>query len=264
MTTNKNAIANAIAQIPAIEADEHNDYDGYDYVSAKRILEIAGNAFAENNIVVVPSVTDSNVEYRGDQKKGFWLANLKMEMSIFIDGELFSSVQWVGSGVDYRVPDKAVWKAVTGGHRYFVSKLLMIAEGTEGLDSSVHQPARTEELPRKYDMPDQYGQDELPPGTQGDPEKQKAPADKTEKVRYDNGDLIQHLINDLQLFDNGIAAMKVMPQFQPHEAPFGVFVEKAKLYRQWKERFLSDDIEAKEATTLAIQKANQRTKPEEK
>jgi hypothetical protein len=54
-----------------------------------------------------------------------------MEMSVSdVDGNE-KIVRWTGSGVDYATPDKALYKAMTSGHKYFVMKLFMIGVGNE-------------------------------------------------------------------------------------------------------------------------------------
>jgi len=133
-------ITKAMLDIGSLEADAKNTHDNYEYISADKILERVGKVFGENDIAVIPSANDVRISEHaymsGGQQKTMFAATVKMSMYI-IDGEHKLEAPWIGCGVDYRVPDKAVYKAITSGHKYFLTKLLMIGVGNEDGD---HQP----------------------------------------------------------------------------------------------------------------------------
>jgi hypothetical protein len=60
---------------------------------------------------------------------------------VITDGETNLNATWFGRGTDYGAVDKAVYKAVTSGHKYFLMKLLNIGVGNE--DSEHDEPQAT-------------------------------------------------------------------------------------------------------------------------
>ena len=57
------------------------------------------------------------------QGKTRWDARVEFLFHI-CDGTNEMVQKWYGMGSDYSVPDKALYKAITSGHKYFLSKLL--------------------------------------------------------------------------------------------------------------------------------------------
>lgn len=157
-----NNISKAMLNIGSLEADARNQHDNYDYISADKILERVGKVLGNLEITVIPAAKDVDIKvynytdsYGND--KTMYSAVISMEMTI-IDGDFQLVVPWVGSGVDYRVPDKAVYKAITSGHKYFLTKLLMIGVGNE---DSEHEP-QTRPEPASKPEP-KHGKDQTRP-----------------------------------------------------------------------------------------------------
>lgn len=129
-------IAEKIAKASAIvggrlRADARNREQGYDYISADKILAECGQALADVGVMVAPQIDAVNVVPvdRGSGKSRYdVMVNLTMTIT---DGETAQVCQWVGMGSDYAVPDKAMYKALTSGHKYFLAKLLNVGEGNE-------------------------------------------------------------------------------------------------------------------------------------
>ncbi len=114
-----------------LKADKTNTQDRYNYISADKILAECGQALAAQGVAVIPSMTDAEVnigETAGGKRR--FDARVSFVMTV-TDGEAEQAQPWFGFGADYTTPDKAVYKAVTSGHKYFLSKLLMIGEGNE-------------------------------------------------------------------------------------------------------------------------------------
>lgn len=132
------AINAVMKDVGSLVADAKNTHDNYNYISADKVLAKAGTSMAENGLVVIPGVASQSVEQIPRQGKGpIYLANLQMQMRIAVgDAEILTP--WAGAGADYRVPDKAVYKAMTSGHKYFLMKLFCIGIGNE---DSEHDPA---------------------------------------------------------------------------------------------------------------------------
>ena len=133
-------IAKASADVGGrLKADKTNTQDRYDYISANKILAECGQALAAVGVSVIPAMTDADInigETAGGKRR--FDARVSFVMTV-TDGETESAQPWFGFGADYTTPDKAVYKAVTSGHKYFLSKLLMIGEGNE---DGEHEPAQ--------------------------------------------------------------------------------------------------------------------------
>ena len=125
-------IAKASADVGGrLKADKTNTQDRYNYISADKILAECGQALAAVGVSVIPAMTDADInigETAGGKRR--FDARVTFVMTV-TDGETESAQPWFGFGADYTTPDKAVYKAVTSGHKYFLSKLLMIGEGNE-------------------------------------------------------------------------------------------------------------------------------------
>ena len=118
-----------------LEADKRNAQQNYDYVSADKILSKCGQALAGEGVSVFPSITSQDVETvnytdnYGKQKTRF---DASVALVMFVsDGEQSMELTWAGRGSDFGVPDKALYKAITTGHKYFLAKLLNVGAGNE-------------------------------------------------------------------------------------------------------------------------------------
>lgn len=114
-----------------LKADKKNIQQNYYYISADKILAEAGQALAEQGIAIIPKITASEVtliEYAPDKTR--WDARLTL-VEVVTDGTETLEIPWAGWGSDYSVPDKAAYKAITSGDKYFRMKLLSIGEGNE-------------------------------------------------------------------------------------------------------------------------------------
>jgi hypothetical protein len=152
MTDNINLVqrlAKATAEVGGkLKADKRNAEQGYNYVSADKILAACGQALADNGIVVIPSIVkqEINVIDRGNNKFRY---DATVDLCLKVtDGVSSFEEPWYGMGSDYSVPDKALYKAITSGHKYFLSKLFCIGEGNEdgehenGEDQPAPRPAQ--------------------------------------------------------------------------------------------------------------------------
>lgn len=132
MNTISEKIVKASHEVGALATDKKNPQGNYDYISSDKILQRAGDALANNGLSLVPSITSAVTDaYRtNEQSKPFWCANVAMVMTLS-DGETTLEYPWHGMGTDYTVADKAFFKAITSGHKYFLMKLLNIGVGNE-------------------------------------------------------------------------------------------------------------------------------------
>ena len=125
-------IAKASIEVGSLAADKRNKEQNYDYLSADQILQKAGDALSRNGVVIIPSITFTEIKTtdRGQGKPPRLDAQVSFLMTV-TDGAEKHESDWVGFGTDYSTPDKAVYKAITSGHKYFEMKLLNIGIGNE-------------------------------------------------------------------------------------------------------------------------------------
>jgi hypothetical protein len=139
-------IAQASIDAGAFRADKINPDQHYSYISADQVLSKAGDALAHNGVTVLVQLSQEPVitlyEYtdRNGNKKIRLDARVAFEM-VVTDGHDSITASWYGYGSDYATPDKAVYKAITSGHKYYLMKLLNIGVGNE--DSEHEAPERS-------------------------------------------------------------------------------------------------------------------------
>lgn len=121
-----------------LSTDKTNNDQNYNYLSADKILSVCGQALADQGLAILPTIEASDIQTieRG-QGKYRYDALLRLAL-IVTDGETTQTCNWLGMGSDYLVPDKAVYKAMTSGHKYFVMKLLNVGANNE---DGEHEPA---------------------------------------------------------------------------------------------------------------------------
>jgi hypothetical protein len=153
MNTLISKIAQASLKVGALATDKRNVQQNYDYISADKILERAGDALAEAGVVIVPSIVSENTEaIASGNGKSRYDSVVHFGM-IISDGESQLEMPWCGRGSDYAVPDKALYKAITSGHKYFLMKLLNIGVGNEdGEHENEPEPARRKTTPSPREM----------------------------------------------------------------------------------------------------------------
>ena len=124
-----------------LSADKTNKDQAYDYISADKINAICGQALYREGVAVLPEVTNQETvlfEYTDNYNKTKRRYDSTVTLKFIIsDGSESIETAWVGVGSDYVVPDKAVYKAITSGHKYFLMKLLCVGAGNE---DGEHEP----------------------------------------------------------------------------------------------------------------------------
>lgn len=148
------------SQLGTFAADKRNKQSNYNYISADQVLDKIGEAMAKNGIVLFSAITDeltNTTEYTGSRGQAIsrYDARVVYEMTLS-DGEDEKVMAWVGRGTDFSSPDKAMYKAVTTGHKYFLMKLFNVGIGNDdgehetppenALSVSRQQPVTPEQL----------------------------------------------------------------------------------------------------------------------
>lgn len=154
-------IAIVSKEVGSLLPDKKNLEQRYDYISADKILERAGDAMAKHGLVVIPSILDSDVKvitytktYSGKVEEKWRLdAEIYFEMTVAdSDGNAIAQ-KWVGRGSDYSTPDKALYKAITSGHKYFLMKLFNVGIGNEDGEHEVQDADYSPVPPRRQVAP---------------------------------------------------------------------------------------------------------------
>ena len=145
-------LAKASQNVGALETDKVNASQNYAYISADKILQRAGDALAAVGVVVMPSIVNEST-HETNYTDGYGKAKTRYDAIVTFemyvsDGEGELKAGWVGRGSDFAVPDKALYKAITSGHKYYLAKLLNIGVGNEdGEHESDGQPTQAPQKP---------------------------------------------------------------------------------------------------------------------
>ena len=125
-------LALAALELRGWQADKRNKDGNYDYISADAVLHRAGQALGSNGVVIVPAIADHGYDVgttaSGKPRYDAWVF---FDMTMVCEGGEILTAKWVGRGTDYTSVDKATYKAITSGHKYFLMKLLCIGVGNE-------------------------------------------------------------------------------------------------------------------------------------
>ena len=161
----------------ALSADKKNLQDNYAYISADKLLDRAGEALAKQGIAIVPAITGMQVDtYPTASGKSYFAVTTNMVMTVS-DGETTLEFPWVGMGTDYRIADKALYKAMTSGHKYFLMKLLNIGAGNE--DGEHESPPEDVKVVTRPTPPARPTNGSNPAAPQGNPFNDDTPAWQT-------------------------------------------------------------------------------------
>lgn len=166
-----------------LKADKRNKEQNYNYISADKILAEAGQALAENGVAVIPATRTITVNQidRGNGKARY---DAITEMTFTVtDGATAQVQDWCGMGSDYLTPDKAMYKAITSGHRYFLAKLLCIGEGNE---DGEHENGEAEK-PQRQTVQPTNGKTRQQPTTPQPQQPEEPPAEWLEETAAEMG-----------------------------------------------------------------------------
>ena len=115
-------IAKISLAVGSLSADARNTQQKYDYISADKILDRVGKEMAKEEVVIIPAIVDEEIVTVPWKQGARYDVRVDLEMTV-TDGDSEIKSMWFGRGSDYSVPDKAMYKAITSGHKYFLMKL---------------------------------------------------------------------------------------------------------------------------------------------
>lgn len=121
-------LAEVMAAVERIPKNGKNTFHNYTYATEADIVSAIRQELASRHVMLIPSATAVAREPIGE--KGSMLTTLTMSFE-FMDGETKESIvrPWFGCGDDKN--DKGVYKAMTGGEKYFLLKTFLVATGDD-------------------------------------------------------------------------------------------------------------------------------------
>lgn len=126
-------LAEVMAAVGRIPKRGRNDFHGYDYATEADIVEALRGQLAERKVMLVPEVVgyeriELGAKKNGEAKDPVMLLRMRFT---FLDGESAEQItrEWCGAGQDGG--DKGLYKAMTGGEKYFLLKTFLLPTGDD-------------------------------------------------------------------------------------------------------------------------------------
>ena len=124
MSENKNILKKlhkVMSEIEAIGKTGRNKFHNYDYATEADVLQAVRQKLIDNKLMIIPSAGECFIHTHGDM----FLTDIEMGYTIW-DVESGESIKttWRGQGTDKG--DKGLYKAFTGGHKYFLMKTFFL------------------------------------------------------------------------------------------------------------------------------------------
>jgi len=127
-------LAAVMAEVEAVPKRGRNDHFGYDFATEADVAAAIRKGLASRNVALLPSVTgfkDETIITKGDRgEKSKTITTVTMRY-VFKDGDSGEEFpcEWAGRGEDSS--DKGLFKAITGGNKYFLLKCFQIPTGDD-------------------------------------------------------------------------------------------------------------------------------------
>lgn len=130
------AVMAAVERIPKRGTNEHFNYK---FATEADIADAIRKELSERHVILVPSVLGCEREVIAEKTKTYggetkvqrtWLTTIRMRFTFF-DGESSDSItrEWMGCGSDG--DDKGLYKAMTGGEKFFLLKTFLVPTGDD-------------------------------------------------------------------------------------------------------------------------------------
>lgn len=149
-------LAQIMADTPWVEKKGRNSFFNYDYAKESDILDAIREKLAAHGIFVFTSIESMEFRETAKRTRDGSPVNLVFvgTKHTFSDGESGETVEVHGYGSGEDSGDKAIYKAITGAMKYFVSKNFLISTGDD--------PERDEEKEAKSLSPTSAAREEVP------------------------------------------------------------------------------------------------------
>ncbi len=133
-------IAKIMGEIDSIPKNGHNAHYNYDYVREEDVTDIIREKLSNHNLALFQNVVDSTEGKVGETSKG----NDRIKTTLwveytFVDGDTGESFtcKMPCAGID--TEDKGIYKAITGGNKYFLLKTFQISAGGDDPELDAHK-----------------------------------------------------------------------------------------------------------------------------
>jgi len=158
-------LAKIMAETRWVEKKGHNSFFNYDYARETDILDAVRSKLATNGVFVFTSIESVDLKETGKRTRDGSPVNMVTVRTkhVFRDGDSGESAEVFGTGSGEDSGDKAVYKAITGAMKYFLSKNFLISTGDdpekdsetergnfEGKDSASAQPTQEFRQPEEF------------------------------------------------------------------------------------------------------------------
>lgn len=153
-------LAAIMAEVERIPKNGTNEFHKYKYVTESDLVDALRGKLAKAGIVIIPSVEKATTHVGAVQTKSGSQSLTDLEMSFTIYDAVSDqkiTAKWAGQGAD--AGDKGIYKAMTGGMKYFLMKTFLVSTGDdpEG-EREIHKAATPE--PIVVNQPVQMASDE--------------------------------------------------------------------------------------------------------
>ena len=121
-------LAEVMAAVERVPKRGRNDFHGYNYATEADIADSIRRELAQRHVILLPGIDSIHREPVGE--KGSVLTTLSMTFT-FLDGDTGEELKrvWMGAGTDKE--DKGLYKAMTGGEKYFLLKTFLMPTGDD-------------------------------------------------------------------------------------------------------------------------------------
>jgi len=147
-------LAEIVLEVSSVAKRGRNEFHKYDYVLESDVLWALREPLAKRNIVIIPEILKSS-DTRDITGKSSTSTVTQVEMMLHVtdadSGEKLS-LPWTGIGMD--TGDKGIYKAITGGYKYFLMKLFMLASGDDPEGDEKSDRVASEGRSKKIKMPE--------------------------------------------------------------------------------------------------------------
>lgn len=126
-------LAKIMAETRWVEKKGRNTFFNYDYARETEILDAVRAKLAENGVFVFTSVEAMDLRETGKRTRDGTPVNMVTVRTkhVFRDAESGETAEVFGTGCGEDAGDKAVYKAITGAMKYFISKNFLISTGDD-------------------------------------------------------------------------------------------------------------------------------------
>lgn len=139
-------IAKVMQEVGSIKKDKRNKHGGYDYMSPEAVYSGLRKLMGDNNLVCLPAIVNNEIVNQA------FIIDYEFALIDADDPESIISMPWCqavpATTKSGAIDDKAVGKASTYAHRYFLMKLFLLSDGDDDdIDNQKQPPQAQQQLP---------------------------------------------------------------------------------------------------------------------